>query len=382
MEKFEALPQELQSAILSRLPLKSVGKCICASKKLASIICTKQFRDSYLLQSMTRPRMLFMVPLTLPLDSSPTEDDLLFYSVYQEEKPLLSSGQQESYICQGPLGCMVSQPIRGLVCIRDTTKIRICNPTTKMCRTLLEMKMCEKEVIAHYFGHDEKDAFKVLCVMKMKSVGQSQGAKEYHVLTVGSTEEPWRKITCEHDHTAVTQGLCKGGVLYYVAWSNSEKSLVMMCFNVSSEEFTVTELPEEVNNDRCWTLVNYKGEIALVDDYDSDLHTNGVLQIWVRKQIDQRKWEWKKTRIVIPRDRWEEIDVDERKMIRFKGTIGTGEHVFAREFLGNRNEGPVVVLCYDNVTEELRRFKTEKEFEGFYVQTFLDHVDSFGLCED
>ncbi|KAL1212497.1 putative F-box protein [Cardamine amara subsp. amara] len=376
---FEAIPQDLQMKILSRMSLKHLGKCICASKKLATIIRTKEFRDLHLqYQYMARPRMLFMV---LDVNFNTNEEVLLFYSVYQDEKkPLLSSGQQESLIFQGPPGYKISQPTRGLVCVREKTKIMICNPTTKKCWTLLELKTCKEELTSAYFGYDEAtDEFKVLCLTPMKSDGPSKEAKKHLVLTMRPGEESRRWITCEHHHTPVSvQGLCKEGVLYYGAKSNSKKS-VIMSFNMRFEKFNVIALPEEVDISSRWKLVSYKGEIALVND-DDDLLRNGVLQIWVGKET-KGMWEWEKTRIEILR--WKEFA--ERKTIRFKGTIGTGELVFAQNYLDTerplvfpleKQKGSLMVLYYNEVTKDLRRFKIEREFEGLAVQTFLDHVDS------
>ncbi|KAG7586168.1 F-box associated interaction domain [Arabidopsis thaliana x Arabidopsis arenosa] len=130
-------------------------------------------------------------------------------------------------------------------------------------------------------------------------------------------EKSWRPITCKDGHSPESEGLFKGGVLYYAADLYSDSTRVIMSFNVGSEDFSVIELPKGVDfSSLGWNLVNYKGNIALssCDDYD-----NGDLQIWVRKM-----GVWLSKSIKIPS--WKE-NVEGLKFY-FRGTIGTGELVF------------------------------------------------------
>ncbi|EOA34437.1 hypothetical protein CARUB_v10021972mg [Capsella rubella] len=376
---FDEVPEELQMRIMSRLPLKSLVTCLCVAKKWATLISTKAFRDRYLDKSMTRPRFLFV--------SGIHRTEALFHSVYQKE--LLSSGQQQIRTNDAPLA-EVSQPVRGLICLHDgSTNVVICNPGAKKFLSLPQIQRPDGATIRCFFGYDESnDVFKVLCA---KQFGDGKGSKEFQVYTVkeGAVEDSsWRRITCEHDHSPLssqlsTQGLCIEGVLYYVAQPSSGKSLVIMCFNLSSEDFSVIEVPERVENSRVndhrWKLVNYKGELAMVDDYEfksgildewseSD---NGFFDIWIRKEA-ARNWENKNFEI----PHWGE-SVGFHKFF-FKGTIATGELVFAPYCWPLR--GQLYVLCYDTDTRDLRRFDVEGMVDRyFFVRTFLDHVDSTWL---
>ncbi|CAE5963671.1 unnamed protein product [Arabidopsis arenosa] len=359
---FETLPLDMQMEILSRLPLKSLMGCMCVSKKWAAFIRSKAFRDHYLSRSMTRPRVLFVANHR---EFHKFTSEAFFYSVYQEEEPLWLSGKQQMRSDEVPL-LKVSQPIRGLICQQGNTKIVICNPGSKKCRTLPQIKVPKGASMTSFFGYDkDKDVFKVLCITK--------ATKEYQVCTVRSDEESssWRPIRCEHDHAPVTEGLFKGGVLYYGAMSSSDKSVVMS-FNVSSEEFSVIELPSEVKIDHHWTLVNYKGDIALVNNIDYELNRNGVFIILVRKDVAGN---WKRETIEIPH--WTKT-VDNKKFY-FKGTIGRGELAFAPD-TGTWFGGPLFVLYYDEATTNFKSFEI-KGMVGQYhsVRTFLDHVDSTWL---
>ncbi|CAL9240285.1 unnamed protein product [Arabidopsis halleri] len=50
---FDTLPEHLQMEILSRLPLKAMGRCLCISKQWESLIRSQEFRALYSSRWMT-----------------------------------------------------------------------------------------------------------------------------------------------------------------------------------------------------------------------------------------------------------------------------------------------------------------------------------------
>ncbi|XP_010427909.1 PREDICTED: putative F-box protein At1g70970 [Camelina sativa] len=404
MEKsnFESLPEDHQMNILSRLPLKSLVKFLLVSKKWASMIRSTKFNVDYLPRSMTRPRVMFMVQRYTSQASQPPElemlwfdtvykeqtvlteppyDEVLFHSVYQDKEPLLSSGQQQ---------LRISQPIRGLICLRLQTKLAICNPVTRMFHILPEIQAPEDSYITSFLGYDEAtNVFKVLCITKSKSLPTT---REYLVLTVESgQEESWRSIAClyEHDKVKLGEGICKGGVLYYGAQTDEAQSngdkFVLMSFNVRSKDFAVIRYPEYDSIYTLWRLVFYKEKIALVNDCDfyiipdfigndePDLDNEAVndesngTKVFHIIVLDESTQQWETIPIEILH--WEEA-VGEKEF-QFQGTIGENELVFAQ----NSTElgGPdYCVLYYNTETKCFRRF----EIQGVVgnddsVQTFL-----------
>ncbi|XP_019089157.1 PREDICTED: putative F-box protein At1g70970 [Camelina sativa] len=213
----ESLPGDLRMEILSWLPLKSVVKFLIVSKEWQSIILEERFRNLYLSRSMTRPRLMFIIERFRRNASQPPELDMswfhslyqdgryqhvfpntemLFYSVYQEEKPLLSSGEQQLLIPRDTMAYHYSPPIGGLICIQLRTKFAIFNPGLKKLRKLPEIQAHENVDVQSFFGYDEAtNVFKVLCWTRLFISGRE--TNEYHVLTVGSSEEPWKRITCQ-----------------------------------------------------------------------------------------------------------------------------------------------------------------------------------------
>ncbi|XP_020865668.1 LOW QUALITY PROTEIN: putative F-box protein At1g70960 [Arabidopsis lyrata subsp. lyrata] len=189
-------------------------------------------------------------------------------------------------------------------------------------------------------------------------------------MTSDEESSSWRPIICKHDHAPVTEGLFKGGVLYYGAKSNSDKSVVMS-FNVSSEDFSVIELPKEVELIHHWRLVNYKGDIALMHygEYYR-LTRSGVTDMWVRNEVDGN---WERNSIKI--SHWKETF--DNKEFHFKATIGTKELAFApHPLIGEQ----LFVLFSDADATNFRRFEIERMVDqDHFVRTFFDHVDSTWL---
>ncbi|KAG7651292.1 putative F-box protein [Arabidopsis thaliana] len=363
---FETLPRHMQMEILSRVPLKFLMKFMCVSKKWASIIRGEEFREDYLFQSMKRPRVLFVIDHREYL---PIKPEAFFHSVYQEDQPLLLSGKLRMRTFETPL-VQVFQPIRGLICQQGYGKIVICNPGLKKFRSLPQIKVHKGAPMRTFFGYDEdKDVFKVLCITWLRNGKRSEVSKEYLVYTMGSDEESssWRLITCEHDHAPVTEGLFKGGVLYYGAKSNNGKSVVMS-FNVNSEDFSVIELEVEISP--YWRLVNYKGDIALMNNIEDSLYHSREFEMWVRNEVTGN---WDRTSIKI--SHWN--GTVDGKTFYFKGTIGTKELAFAPDYWFGEQH---FVSYYDTETKNLRRFDIEGMVDqDDFVRTFFDHVDSTWL---
>ncbi|XP_019093629.1 PREDICTED: putative F-box protein At1g70960 [Camelina sativa] len=349
---FEELPLDIQTEILSRLPLKTLVKCICTSKKWASLIRTKEFIKLSLSRSTTKPRLFFVVyqyqrTTAYKVWTSRPISEVLFQSAYQEEEPLLSSGEQQVLLSPDP-GHVASSPVRGLICLRLNTEFMIFNPGTNKRKHVAEIPLPNKSApLMFFFGYDElTDVYKVLCIAEVTK-------EEQHVFTIGTNEASWRRIQCEHQHspTPTAQGLCKEGVLYYRARSSTGRGLVMM-FNLRSEEFSVIELHADMNiedgwdvsdcmDDRGWELVNYNGAVALVNDYQFlDLFSyewnwNKFFSIWVRNEVAGT---WSMNCIEIPLFR---KVVDEPKLYFFRGTTRTGKLVFSMKRYSCKNDGEI-----------------------------------------
>ncbi|CAA0338568.1 unnamed protein product [Arabidopsis thaliana] len=334
---FENLPEELKREILLRMSPNSLVTCSRVSKKLASMIRTKSFKELYLSRSMRCPRVLFAANGTIT-------PHVLFTSFQEKEKPLLSSGEQRIITSlQGEF--LFSPPVRGLICLveRESARIVICNPGTTKFLALPIVEADETTRIITHLGYDEqKDVFKVLCT-------RTKPETPHLVLTVGSGKEPWREIE----------------------YAN---------FRTQSETFMPITSPHGVDlNKGSWRLVNYsqQGGFALVNESRGFIYqSNGgdaYLETWVWN-VDTRKWSMNSILI----RKWKDYAQDNEDYdYRFRGTQGTYELVFAP--IRVKEDGSLTVILYNTDTQAFRRSKVQMMGEGHefrFVDTFLDHVDS------
>ncbi|XP_010416607.1 PREDICTED: putative F-box protein At1g76830 [Camelina sativa] len=373
---FESLPEDIKRKILIRMSPNSLVKCISVSKQLAATIRTKSFKEHYLRRSMARPRVLF-VTMDDKDATTPSEYQVLFRSFHQDQK----SGEQRHMISISLQGeFMFSPPVRGLICLqeRDKNRVVICNPGTMKFRNLPMVEADKTTKIITQFGYDEgEDESKVLC---RKTKPKTPWENEFQVLTVGvgpGDQEPWRRIVCNVPHTPVRDGVCDRGVLYYLA-SKSDKSKIIMSFDVRNENFRLSPSPQEVDlNKGFWKFVNNDGKPELVDETNAFVYEpsggDAYLETWVLHGYS----EWSKNSILIRN--WRGYAEDEKKHVyRFRGTTRTKQLVFAPIMVNE--EGSLVVIYYDTPTETFTRSMVQLlgggDDEFRFVQTFLHHVDS------
>ncbi|CAF2144670.1 unnamed protein product [Brassica napus] len=268
----EALPNDLEERILLNLPPTELGTYSRVSMRCRNVIQSKEFIKEYIGRSTTEPRLLLVETTMKP--------EVLFHSMYQQANPLLS-GKEKVRIPHSPGPQLhIDHPVRGLVCLSYETKVVITNPGAKEIVCLPENEAGKQGETKCFLGYDEDtDVYKVLCV-PVPVLSTREEAREYQVLTVGSGGESWRGIECKHHHSLVTNGICKGGVVCFVALSECRQIVRVMSFDVNSEIFTVTELPKGAEIHESFSFVNYNGTMALVDELFNGYYPNFLIIIW------------------------------------------------------------------------------------------------------
>lgn len=303
-DPFFILPLDLIVEILIKFPVKCIARLVFVSKRWSSLIGGKDFINLYMTRSSTRPRILFLVNRISKVMQ-------LFESCSQEDP---SSDHRRVDITWHQSHLLAfSPPVRGLICRQCDTKVMIGNPSTGQFLTLPKVKTRRRGIYS-FLGYDPvNDIYKMLC-MTVLHVRQRRGSQivsdEHQVFTLGAKQK-WRTIECKHPHLPppLTKGICINGVVYYYAWIKSEGSLIS--FDVSSEEFNVIRLPEDIRY-----LVNYNGKIAL------PRQSNSTLNLWILE--DASKQDWTKVSLLVPS--WTDLVGTQR--FGFKGTISTGELIF------------------------------------------------------
>ncbi|XP_010486697.1 PREDICTED: putative F-box protein At3g10790 [Camelina sativa] len=358
----ESMPPEMKEEILMKLKGKYISKFISVSKSWSSMVRSKVFTNLYLNRSLAQTRIL------LSLIDRGDREKQVFHSFSQEDPP----SDHHTVSCNRYHDS--SPPVRGLICCLNVYNlVMIGNPSTSQFITLPRVISMRKDTSC-FFGYDPvRGEYKVLCTMVPRRFHHLRGAssrvvasQEHQVFTLGATRKRWRSIECQHPHQTRrrTQGICSNGVVYYLAWIQLVRSLI--CFDVRSEKFSVIELPRDV---QVQLLSNYGEKIAV-----TNLLINGTLDLWVLE--DASRQVWSKVSVVIPS--WNDSFRFFQTEFKFRGTLGTGELVFAPKFVRD----PYFLLCYNLKENKARKINIQGIGSQFTARdVYLDHVESHMILE-
>ncbi|XP_010424059.1 PREDICTED: F-box/kelch-repeat protein At3g04660-like [Camelina sativa] len=366
---FSSLSEDLIIKILLQLPTKSIPKLVVVSKLWSSIIRSKQFIDLYLKLSLTRPCFLL----------SFHRDSIQFFQI-KPSQSLEAGSPSSSYTCTtssyplnlDTLSYNVYPPVCGLICFQNLDKVVVSNPSTGQFLVLPKLNTRRKG-ISRFLGYDPvKDEYKVLC-MTVLQTSRKVVSEEHQVFTLGGgaekkekEEATWRMIKCKVPHCPVpkVKELCSNGLVYYGAWSNNKgKRSLIVCFDVTLEEFTRVKLPDGVEIVRFGSvLVNYHSKVALANHTDF-----GKFDMWVLGDVV--KQEWSKISVVVPS--WNDL-VGRRDYFSFRGVVSSGKFIFASVYW----RGPFSVISYDPKEDIAKRVEIEGLGDTLRsVRLYLDHVE-------
>ncbi|KAL0814559.1 hypothetical protein Bca101_071002 [Brassica carinata] len=363
-DPFTNLANDMIIEILMKLPPRSIARLHFASKESSSIILDKKFIQWYMTRSLTQPRYL------ISLHRGGYMQMQLFQSLSQDHP---YNHNMVSYEMEPDVLYEFTPPVRGLICGRDFTKMIVGNPSTGQFVSLPRVKTRRQDILS-VFGYDPvNDVYKVLCmtvVLKRSHMSRNGNAvswedivsEEHQVITLGAKEK-WRMIECEypHRHNSGCKGIYKDGFMYYLATYQKKRSL--MSFDLSSEEFNVTKLPEDQMLQQYGELVNHAGKVTIA--YQA---YNRNVDLWVLE--DANKEVWSKKFVVPPLS----IDFFGRfRDLVFMGILGTGEMIFA-----SRSSPPFFFVCFDPKSKKVREIAIHGMggASRHNIQIFFDHVES------
>ncbi|KAL0719938.1 hypothetical protein Bca4012_069262 [Brassica carinata] len=367
-DPFKKLDKDVNVEILMKLPPRSIARLHFASRHLSSIILDKEFTKLYMTRSSTQPRHLVTV------NGGHYYVKIQRFHSISPEYPLSSNHNKVS--CKlDPYGLSLpyefNPPVRGLICGRYGIKMIVGNPSTGQFVFLPRVKTTKKNILS-VFGYDPvNDVYKVLCMTVVtKRSNISRGvmpcdamSEEHQVITVGGAKEKWRMIECKypHRHYSECQGICRDGVMYYLASYKEKRSL--MSFDLSSEDFNVIKLPEVEVLQQFGELVDHAGKITI-----ATLGRRGPVDLWVLEDVNKEVWS--KSVVVLPAvaDRF-----DRFYTFMLRGILATGEMIFAPITSTN----PFYFLCYNPEGEKFRRIVIDDIVHySDPIQVFVDHVES------
>ena len=371
--------------ILLRLPLKSIARCRCVSKLLASILVRLDFTDSFLASSLSRPQVLFAC-------QKQYKNDVIFYfSTPQPQNPdenssTIVANYHMSFPFDSPSLCSA---VSGFVCTDDLRIIKgrktprrvwvICNPSTGQSFTLPKMKTRKRIWIRCFLGYDPIEKQHKALAM----TSQVTKAEDHQVLTLGGTDKlAWRRIECGIPQYGYPgpHNICINGLLYFKAKAkySSNGQDIIVCFDVRSEKYNFVKVMKRVVHPAA-ALVNYNGKLASVISQSPSHYifdTTRSFEMWVLQ--DSEKHEWSKHIYILP-PLWKHISGGQN--LYFVGVTGADEIVLCPKSLFRE---PFYVYYYNLKRGTIRRVEIQglERLEGSYrVDTFLNHVEDVKIVK-
>ncbi|KAL9299597.1 putative F-box protein [Arabidopsis thaliana] len=366
------LTNDLILEVLSRLPLKSVARFHCVSKRWASMFGSPYFKELFLTRSSAKPRLLFAIVQNgvwrfFPSPRLEKSSSTLVATAEFHMK--LSPNNLRIYHDNTPRYFSIGYA-SGLIYLygdRYEATPLICNPNTGRYTILPKCYTYRKAF--SFFGFDPIDKqYKALSMIYPSGPGHSK------ILTFGDGDMNWKKIKYPVLHDIYSQGICINGVLYYLGdtsdWDNDHdvtSGNVLVCFDLRSQSFTFIGL-------ECGQLINYKGKLAVIFWDDDDVKDDAIdeMHVWVLEDVEKK--EWSKYAYT-----WTE-DKLYRSQVSVVGMTASGEIVFSmRKYT---SEQPFYVYYFNPERNNLRRVEIQG-FEAFTkfgtVYTFVDHVEDLNV---
>ncbi|CAH8381685.1 unnamed protein product [Eruca vesicaria subsp. sativa] len=365
-DPFMNLPNDMIIKILMTLPPKSIARLRFASKHLSLIILDKEFIQWYMNRSSTQPR--YLISLHRRGDMK-----MQRFQSLPQDRPY--NHVKVSYKMDPNLPYVFTPPVRGLICGRDGTKMKVGNPSTGQFVSLPRVKTRRQDILSVFGYEPVNDVYKVLCmtvVSKRSNMTRSGNvvswedivSEEHQVITLGAKEK-WRMVECKypHRHYSGYEGIYKDGFMYYLACYKKKRSL--MSFDLSSEDFNVIKLPEDKMLQQFGELVDHVGKITIANQT-----YNRNVDLWVLEDANKEVW----SKFVLVPPVLTNMYGMRRCDIELIGILGTGKMIFAT--LSSRN--PFFFFCCDPKSKKVREIVIRGIGEDYYdtIQVFFDHVES------
>ncbi|CAH8387919.1 unnamed protein product [Eruca vesicaria subsp. sativa] len=350
------IPLDLVLDILSRLPAKPLLRFQAVSKLWLSIIRSKDFVDTFLTRSKTRPRLL------LTFKHFDSRKRFIFSAPEHEDDKTSSTVMARHDMTFSDLVYYIeSRPVNGLVCCIRGSSIAVCNPTTRQIVTLPDVIAPNGRDVYARLGYDPVgEQYKVLCVMMFDGFDSSTSdniQQEHFVFTMGSGQKTWKKIeTVTKDPYRCMKGeVCIDGVVYYGV---GHKRIAR--FDVVSEKIEFIQGPEDYNAVSCYArLITYQGKLACLS---YDFYVTSEMYMWILQ--DAEKQEWSSVVTCDVNSEWRDLWTEERVLCT--GEIRSNEAILVSRSLKS-SELFCVYYC-DMISKRVRR----AEVDGIADDEFRD----------
>lgn len=225
------ISDDLLIDILSRLPVKSLMRFKCVSKRWCSLISDPQFAKTQL-QWATQGNAT---------SSQRIIKDGVLQTINYEA---LDDGEEDGGVVElHTLGKAPSQWLGlvghfdGLVCLVCAGEYILYNPTTRQSRIIANSSLVKQNHIFHGFGYDPRtDDYKILRGAYDTSADDPQEAM-MEIFTLKSNS--WRRIKDSHAKGPHGQGICLSGARHWLGFLEIglERVPTIVSFNLAEEKF-------------------------------------------------------------------------------------------------------------------------------------------------
>ncbi|XP_013623892.1 PREDICTED: putative F-box protein At1g70970 [Brassica oleracea var. oleracea] len=241
---FAMMPEELKDVIRSKLPPKSLARCIVVSKEWERSIGDRRLQHAHYQESKKQPMLVLLRLCQRRVwnDGEPQYES--FNTVNQERPQPIADPHHVTTLPNSDFAVTSGGPIRGLLCLHYDRYLVLCNPAIRKCLTVLEFEPEPPQTRKRFnhrgflFGFDEQSkAFKVI----KTEAGDHNLPWRHQIFTVQPGEVIWRQIDCPRPYTPITNSLSIEGNVYLGAAHN--KTCLAVTVNLTTESILITELP-------------------------------------------------------------------------------------------------------------------------------------------
>uniref|UniRef100_A0A1J3HPG3 F-box protein n=1 Tax=Noccaea caerulescens TaxID=107243 RepID=A0A1J3HPG3_NOCCA len=284
----DPIPLDLEEAILTRLPAKSLMKLRCVSKMWSSMIRSQKFVDSYYaMSSATRSRFTIAFSNGVFVEDDAKRCLFIFSCSHEGDKSSSSLVANLNMTIPGVSMSLVSMcpSVHGFVTHSYSDRFTICNPSTGQALTV----PCKSSRTS--LGYDPvEDQFKALTLVSSIHHHHDEGSLVHEVITgIGGGGGGSRREVKSPLYYPVKNGPCINGFMYYGAWApRQRRNPVIVCFDVRYERLSFIKAPKDVVVLECNSiLIEYNGKLASIVRCPLSFSS---FDLWILEDVEKQEW--------------------------------------------------------------------------------------------
>ncbi|XP_022842791.1 putative F-box protein At1g50870 [Olea europaea var. sylvestris] len=283
-------PSDLITSILSRLPVKSLGKFKCVSRQWLETITDPYFVSTHRTFSLNNPNLLLLKKTPVLQEAHKkkcTRIDVCSLNFDGSSKNL-----DFSLYLNDDAECIEMLPSKwDIICFVSENGFYVCNPSTQEMVKLPEASCCTSGEVNAGMGYLKQRDEYVLVHLFDKSLDMH--VDNYigcEVLRLSDGKEcKWKMVEANCPFTVRGWGVLVNNVFYWMFWDvyTHPSDDAIISFDLEKEEFGTVLPPEGCFDPHgLWSLVELGGNLCLVDNATRPF----TMDIWVMKDYNNQKW--------------------------------------------------------------------------------------------